>query len=64
MIYHVIAVETLEMKILTATDILDMGYDDEDRVVIVGYNQESYFLIASKDLIDEQPKAALHGGGA
>lgn len=53
MLYHVIHLLTHEIKILTAADILDMNYYAEGRVVIIDKDQETYYLLASKDIINE-----------
>ncbi|NOU95174.1 hypothetical protein GC093_18375 [Paenibacillus sp. LMG 31456] len=52
MLYHVIHLQTHEMKTLKTADILDMDYDADGRVAIIGNNQENYFLLASKDIIN------------
>ena len=53
MLYHVIHMRTFEVKAMNPSDILDMEYDDEDRVIITGRDQQKYYLLASKDLVTE-----------
>lgn len=53
MLYHVIHTRTFEVKTMNPNDILDMEYDDEDRVIITGHDQQIYYLLASKDLVTE-----------
>jgi hypothetical protein len=53
MLYHVIHLRTNELKTLMSTDVLDMDYDADGRVVIIGTDQENYYLLANKDIINE-----------
>ncbi|MCR8633517.1 hypothetical protein [Paenibacillus radicis (ex Xue et al. 2023)] len=53
MLYHVINLQTHEMKTLQPSDILDMDYDADGRIVIVDKDQETYYLLAHKDIVNE-----------
>jgi len=51
--YHVINTRTFELKTLNASEILDMDYDTEGRVIVVGTGQKEYYLLTHKDLIQD-----------
>ncbi|WP_171653792.1 hypothetical protein [Paenibacillus foliorum] len=53
MLYHVIHLKTHELKILNTNDLVDMDYDVDGRVIVIDKNQENYFLLATKDIINE-----------
>lgn len=53
MTYHVIHIETHELKIFTPVDVMDIDTDAEGRVVVYGKDQEAYYLLASKDLVTD-----------
>jgi hypothetical protein len=51
MTYHVINKISGELKSLTHTEVNDMGYDNEGRVIVYGMDQEVYYLIADAGMI-------------
>jgi len=51
--YQVIHLQTRELKTLTASDIVDMDYDSEGRVMITAADQKIYLLLANRDLVEE-----------
>jgi hypothetical protein len=51
MTYNVINKITGELKSLTHSEVNDMDYDNEGRVIVYGMDQESYYLIADKGVI-------------
>lgn len=53
MVYQVIHTQTYQMKTMNPSDVLNMEYDADDRVIITGHDQQIYYLLASKDLITE-----------
>jgi hypothetical protein len=54
MTYNVISKNTGEVKSLTHTDVNDMDYDNEGRIIVYGTDQEAYYLIADAGMIEEQ----------
>ncbi|NHN33366.1 hypothetical protein [Paenibacillus agricola] len=52
MLYQVINLRNFKSKSLTPAEILDMDYDSEGRVIIMGKDKENYFLLASKDIVE------------
>jgi hypothetical protein len=53
MFYNVIHLQTHEIKALKPADILDMVYDADGRVIVIGNDQQNYFLLADATLINE-----------
>jgi hypothetical protein len=51
--YHVISKNTGEVKSLTHSEVNDMGYDNEGRVIVYGTDQEAYYLIADAGMIED-----------
>ncbi|UKS30173.1 hypothetical protein LOZ80_15020 [Paenibacillus sp. HWE-109] len=47
--YHVISKETGVLKTLSHTEVNDMDYDDDGRVIVYGTDQVAYYLIADED---------------
>jgi hypothetical protein len=47
--YHVISKNTGEIKSLTHTEVNDMDYDNEGRIIVYGMDQEVYYLIADAE---------------
>jgi hypothetical protein len=52
MLYQVINLRNFISKSLTSAEILDMDYDSEGRVIIIGKDKENYYLLASKDFVE------------
>jgi hypothetical protein len=51
MAYNVINKNTGEIKSLTHSEVNDMDYDNEGRVIVYGTDQETYYLIADAGMI-------------
>ncbi|WP_207953002.1 hypothetical protein [Paenibacillus agricola] len=45
--------QTNEMKTLKPENVLDMAYDSDGRVIVIDNDQQSYFLLADTNLINE-----------
>jgi hypothetical protein len=53
MTYHVINKISGELKSLTHTEVNDVGYDNEGRVIVYGTDQEAYYLIVDEGMIED-----------
>ncbi|NHN34819.1 hypothetical protein [Paenibacillus agricola] len=53
MLYQVINLLSHELNTLKPSDILDMDYDSDNRIIVTGNNQEKYFLLATEDIVNK-----------
>jgi hypothetical protein len=53
MAYNVVNKNTGEVKSLAYTEVNDMDYDNEGRVMVYGMDQEVYYLIADVGMITD-----------
>ncbi|SDN92757.1 hypothetical protein SAMN04487897_10623 [Paenibacillus sp. yr247] len=51
--YHVISKRTGNVSTLFYTEVNDMDYDSDGRVIVFGTDQEAYYLLADSVLITE-----------
>jgi hypothetical protein len=49
MAYNVINKNTGEIKSLTHSEVNDMDYDNEGRIIVFGTDMEAYYLIAEPE---------------
>jgi hypothetical protein len=51
--YHVISKNTGEVKSLSHSEVNDMDYDKEGRVIVFGTDHEAYYLIADAGMKED-----------
>lgn len=51
--YHVMNKETNAVTTLLHTEVNDIDYDSDGRVIVFGINQETYYLLVDSTLIKE-----------